>query len=82
MGDRVVVEANPGYWGPKPHAQRIVWQVIPDAATRLAALSRGDVDVMLNLPVPLAPNVESDPNLRLYSELSSLTHGILLNARE
>jgi peptide/nickel transport system substrate-binding protein len=82
VGDRVVVEANPGYWGPKPPSQRIVWQVIPDAATRLAALQRGDVDVMLNLPFPLAPTVESDPSLRLYSELSSLTHGILLNARE
>ncbi len=82
VGDRVVVEANPGYWGPKPPAQKIVWQVIPDAATRLAALQRGDVDIMLNLPIPLAPNIESDPNLRVYSELSSLTHGILLNARE
>jgi len=82
VGDRVVVEANPGYWGPKPASPRIVWQVIPDPATRLAALQRGDVDVMLNLPFPLAPSVESDPNLRLYSELSSLTHGVLLNARE
>src|SRR6185369_14829920 len=82
VGDRVVVEANPSYWGPKPPSQRIVWQVIPDAATRLAALQRGDVDVMLNLPFPLAPNVESDQSLRLYSELSSRTHGILLNARE
>ena len=82
VGDRVVLEANPGYWGGKPPSQRIVWQVIPDAATRLAALQRGDVDVMLNLPFPLAPAVEGDPNLRVYSELSSLTHGILFNARE
>jgi len=82
VGDRVVVEANPGYWGAKPPTQKVVWQVIPDAATRLAALQRGDVDLMLNLPIPLAPNVESDSNLRVYSELSSLTHGILLNARE
>jgi peptide/nickel transport system substrate-binding protein len=82
VGDRVVVEANPGYWGPKPASARIVWQVIPDPATRLAALQRGDIDVMLNLPVPLVPAVEGDPSLRVYSELSSLTHGILLNARE
>jgi peptide/nickel transport system substrate-binding protein len=81
-GDRVVVEANPGYWGPKPASQRIVWQVIPDAATRVAALQRGDIDVMLNLPIPLTPGVESDPNLRVYSELSSLTHVILLNTKE
>src|SRR5678816_2832035 len=77
VGDRVVVEANPAYWGPKPPSQRIVIQVIPDAATRLAALQRGDIDIMLNLPFPLAPTVESDPSLRVYSELSSLTHGIL-----
>ncbi|HXA97935.1 MAG TPA: ABC transporter substrate-binding protein, partial [Candidatus Dormibacteraeota bacterium] len=82
VGDRVVMEANPTYWGPKPPTQKIVWQVIPDSATRLAALQRGDVDVMLNLPFPLAPTVEADPNLRVYSELSSLTHGILFNARE
>jgi peptide/nickel transport system substrate-binding protein len=82
VGDRVVVEANPAYWGPKPASQRIVIQVIPDSATRLAALQRGDVDVMLNLPIPLAPTVEADSSLRVYSELSSLTHGILLNTRE
>jgi peptide/nickel transport system substrate-binding protein len=82
VGDRVVVEANPSYWGTRGGSQRIVWQVIPDAATRLAALQRGDVDVILNLPIPLVPAVEGDPNLRVYSELSSLTHGVLLNARE
>jgi peptide/nickel transport system substrate-binding protein len=80
--DRVVLEQNPGYWGPRPPSPRIVWQVIPDAATRVAALQRGDIDVMLNLPLPLAPTVEGDPNLRVYTELSSLTHGLLLNARE
>src|SRR5262249_31314864 len=78
----IVVEANAGYWGPKPPSARIVWQVIPDAATRIAALQRGDIDVMLNLPVPLVPTVDGDQSLRVYSELSSRTHGILLNARE
>lgn len=82
VGDRVVVEANPTYWGPKPATPRIVWQVIPDAATRVAALQRGAVDVIVNLPIPLLPAVESDPNLRVYSELGSLTHAILLNARD
>jgi peptide/nickel transport system substrate-binding protein len=82
VGDRVVVETNPNYWGPKSPTPRIVWQVIPDAATRVAALQRGDVDVIINLPLPLAGTVESDPNCRVYSELSSLVHGILLNTRE
>jgi peptide/nickel transport system substrate-binding protein len=82
VGDRVVVEANPNYWGAKPATPRIVWQVIPDAATRVAALQRGSVDVIMNLPIPLIPAVESDPNLRVYSELGSLVYGMLINARE
>jgi len=80
VGDRVVVEANPGYWGAKPPSQKIVWQVIPDAATRVAALQRGDIDVMLNLPIPLLANVEGDSKLAVYSELGSSVHLLLLSA--
>ncbi len=80
VGDRLVVEANPAYWGPKPASQRVVWQVIPDAATRVAALQRGAVDAVVNLPVPLIPQVESDPNLTVYSQLGSTVHLLLLNA--
>jgi peptide/nickel transport system substrate-binding protein len=82
VGDRVVVEANAGYWGAKPPTPRIVWQVIPDAGTRVAALQRGDVDVILNLPLPLVPAVESSPNAMVYAEPSSLVSVVLLNTKE
>ena len=82
VGDRVVVEANAAYWGAKSPTPRIVWQVIPDAATRVAALQRGDVDVILNLPLPLLPTVETSPNARVYSEVSSLVSVVLLNTKE
>jgi peptide/nickel transport system substrate-binding protein len=82
VGDRLVVEANPEYWGPKPATPRIVWQVVPDAATRVAALTRGAVDVMVNLPVPLIPTVEGDARLAVYSELGSSVHLLLLNANQ
>ena len=80
VGDRLVVEANPDYWGAKPASQRIVWQIIPDAATRVAALSRGTVDVIVNLPVPLISTVEGDSKLAVYAELGSSVHLLLLNA--
>jgi peptide/nickel transport system substrate-binding protein len=82
VGDRLVMEANPDYWGPKPPTKRIVWQVIPDAATRVAALQRGVADVSVNVPVPLVPTVEADPALRVHSQLGSTTHILVLNARE
>ena len=80
VGERVVLEASPDYWGAKAASQRLVWQIVPDPATRVAALARGTIDVMLNLPVPLIPTVEGDAKLAVYSELGSSVHLLLLNA--
>ena len=80
VGERVVLEANPDYWGAKAASQRLVWQIVPDPATRVAALARGTIDVMLNLPVPLIPTVEGDAKLAVYAELGSSVHLLLLNA--
>lgn len=82
LGDRLVVEANPDYWGPKPATQRIVFQVIPDPSTRVAALQRGAVDIIINLPIPLIPAVENDPDLKVYSVLGSTVHNIFPNTKE
>jgi nickel transport system substrate-binding protein len=41
-----VFERNDNYWGPKPKVSRVVLKVIPDAQTRLAAVSSGAVDVI------------------------------------
>jgi ABC-type transport system substrate-binding protein len=49
--DRVVVEANPNYWGPNKAAfQTIVFRRIPEDATRLAALEAGEIDFATNVP--------------------------------
>jgi nickel transport system substrate-binding protein len=41
-----VLARNDNYWGPKPRVSKVVLRVIPDAQTRLAAVSSGDVDVI------------------------------------
>ena len=82
VGRQVVVEANPDYWGEKPATKRVIWSVVPDPATRVAALQRGTADVIVNLPIPMLPTVEAAPDLRVYSVLGSIVHGILLNANQ
>ncbi|MDR7542784.1 MAG: ABC transporter substrate-binding protein [Armatimonadota bacterium] len=44
--DRIVLEANPAYWGPKPAFQTVIFRAIPEASSRVAALLAGDVDVI------------------------------------
>lgn len=55
--DRIVLEANPNYWGPKPQATRVTIKPIPEGATRVAALLAGEVDVVEGIPVPDIPRV-------------------------
>src|SRR4051794_5703625 len=44
-GVELVLEAFDGYWRKKPSVQQLVMKVIPDEATRLAALKRGEIDI-------------------------------------
>jgi peptide/nickel transport system substrate-binding protein len=44
--DRLILEANPDYWKGKPEVDRVIFRVIPEAATRVAALISGEVDIV------------------------------------
>jgi len=50
MGQRVVLARNPGYHGPRPHADRIIWRFIDDSVAILQALRSGEVDFAAHGP--------------------------------
>lgn len=60
------VEANPNYWNEtkRPTFDSVVWRIIPEDGTRLAALMAGEVDVIAKLPPDDFEMVDSRPNLR------------------
>src|SRR5207245_2317433 len=49
-GVELVLEAFDQYWRKAPNVKRLVLKSIPDEATRLAALKRGEVDIALRDP--------------------------------
>lgn len=42
-GERMVLVANPNYWQGEPYFQRVIWQVIPEDASRFSLMERGDI---------------------------------------
>jgi peptide/nickel transport system substrate-binding protein len=48
-GERVMLAANPNYWGGAPKIQHLVFVAIRDARQRLVALEGGAIDVAENL---------------------------------
>ena len=54
-GEFIEFERNPDYWDEgKPYLDRLIFRVIPDAASRAAAFETGEVQYGPFDPVPLA----------------------------
>jgi peptide/nickel transport system substrate-binding protein len=62
-GVELVAEAFDGYWRKSPSVKTLVFKVIPDESTRLAALKRGEVDVAYSITGALAEEIKRTPGL-------------------
>jgi peptide/nickel transport system substrate-binding protein len=62
---QLVLEANEKYWRRAPAIKRIVMKVIPDEATRLVALKRGEIDIAYSIRGELAMEAQKTPGLSL-----------------
>ncbi|MGE0419480.1 MAG: ABC transporter substrate-binding protein [Acetobacteraceae bacterium] len=70
-GDRAELERNPGYWGPKPHWQKVNYRFITNAGSRTAALLSGDVSLIEAVPTTDAANLRKDKRVRVEETVSS-----------
>src|SRR5262249_43673346 len=64
-GVELVLEAYDQYWRKAPSIKRLVFRVIPDESTRLAALKRGEVDIVYSIRGALAEELQRTPGLTL-----------------
>jgi peptide/nickel transport system substrate-binding protein len=64
-GIELVLEAFDDYWRKTPSVKRLVMKVIPDEATRAAALKGGEVDIAYSIRGQLAEEIQQTPGLTL-----------------
>ena len=75
IGTSITLVPNPDYWASDergPYIDRLIFQVIPEASTRIAALQRGDIDIDVELPPERVAELEADPNITVA--MSSAPH--------
>jgi peptide/nickel transport system substrate-binding protein len=70
-GDRIVMERNNAYWGPKPAWQRVVLKPIPTDSARVAALLSGDVDLIDVVPPSVHEDLQGRADIRLVQAVSN-----------
>jgi peptide/nickel transport system substrate-binding protein len=64
-GQRVVMERFDDYWGPKAASRRLVFRILTEDGTRLAALQAGEVAFANNVPFDQVKRLDADPNLKV-----------------
>ncbi|EFO80320.1 extracellular solute-binding protein, family 5 [Oscillochloris trichoides DG-6] len=83
QGTAVVLERNPDYkWSPEtisnpgaPYIDNVVFKVIPDAATQLAALQAGEVDlIFVNSPNHISKLTEDSTVQLIETQLNSMVY--------
>jgi ABC-type transport system substrate-binding protein len=78
-GQEVVLKAFDGYWGGKPATDRLAFKFIAEAATRIAALRTGSVDVVDSVPVQLVAGLKREASLELMTRPSLRPLGLVVN---
>jgi peptide/nickel transport system substrate-binding protein len=75
-GVEMVLEAHDRYWRKVPNVKRLIFRVIPDEATRLAMLKRGETDVAYSIRGAFADEVKRTAGLKLAPTLLPATFWI------
>lgn len=67
----VVLEKNPDYYGEVPQIDQLIFEVIPEAADRVAALQAGEVDIICNVPTTQAEYLQSLDGITVVGQPST-----------
>jgi peptide/nickel transport system substrate-binding protein len=77
--DSVVLERNPAYRLGAPPMQRVIVQHVPEPATQLLLLEKGDVDIARNLSADQLATLKTNEDIAIHESLGSDTWYIGLN---
>ncbi len=79
--DKAVLEANPDYWGGKIDVDRVIFRPIPETAPRVAALLKGEADLITALPPDHDERVNGNPTTRVVGSLYAGLYVLAVNSK-
>lgn len=86
-GDSIIMARDPGYYGGAPDIppvgpakpDRVIFKIIPENASRVAALLAGEVDIINELPASALRQVEASDKARVAAVNGTRTFFMALN---
>ena len=81
-GDKIVMKSFDDYFKGKPKNDGLVFKIITENTSRLAALETGEVDIIYAVSPIDFQIVEKDPNLNLLHKTTTTTELMVLNVKK
>ncbi len=67
--EQIILEANPDYWGSKPHIKTVIFKIIKEASNLVMLLKAGEIDmIMRGLTYKDYAELEKTPGIKLYKK--------------
>ena len=76
-----MLDANPDYWGGKIDVDRWIMRPIPETAPRIAALLKGEVDIITQLPPDQDERVNGNASTRVAGALYAGLYVLAVNSK-
>lgn len=83
--EALIVTRNDNYWGEKAKLEKVTFKTISDPSTRLAALTAGEIDAIVDVGGILpeqASTIKEDKNLVLLTQPVTTSHYIIFNNKK
>lgn len=79
LDSQVVLEANPDYWNGAPALKTLVFRMMPEPSTRVAALLSGEVQIIQAVPPDLVERLSGSPEVSVVTAPGTRSYQIELN---
>src|SRR4030081_3860102 len=79
--DRLTLEGHPDYFGGRPHFERLIVRAIPETSPRVAALLKGEVDIITQLPPDQGQRVNGNGSTRVAGALYGGLYVLAVNSK-
>ena len=80
-GQKIVLKANPGYWGGAPKVENLDFLFVPNAATRVAMLQSGEAQFIEDLPPQLVDPIKANSKLEVSAQPSIYVRYMAMNTQ-
>ena len=81
LNSEIVLERFDGYWAGPAKLQRVIFRMMPEPSSRIAALLSGEVQVIQEVPPDLIDRLRGSPNSQVKTAEGTRSYEIEFNTR-